>query len=259
MLLLLLTALELTFGFECEFSGQAGPNGALSSDIWYWPDHRVLFWFDQSVIQEDRKIIRQVMKEIERNTCIEFDETPRRRRKYLTIHTETSYQCLLCSPLGLGCPTQNGGTVRSSPSMKLSFKLPFCGRLTKRFKTLIIHELFHVLGLIHTQNRVDRDRYITINQWAIDRKSKYHYLQKCDRCPTFNLPYECNSVMHYGTTDFARSGLLAFMNPTMTSRHPSCHLTSNGGDETTGVDWELVRRTQRCGIQSSLSKILQQA
>ena len=164
-------------------------------------------------------------------------------------------------------PLQNGGTVRTSPfctkeldcpryfgsvAMKLSFRLPFCGRLTKRWRAIIIHELFHVLGLIHTQNRVDRDRYITINQWAIDRKSKYHYLQKCDRCQTFNLPYECNSVMHYGTTDFATSGLLAFMNPTMTSRHPTCHLTSNGADEPTGADWEMVRRTQRCGGHSIL-------
>ena len=56
------------------------------------------------------------------------------------------------------------------------------------------------------------------------------YMPKCYECDTYNLPYECDSVMHYGWMDFAASGrLLAFFRPTMTAKHPSCHLTSDGG------------------------------
>ena len=102
-----------------------------------------------------------------------------------------------------------------------------------------------MLGLIHTQNRPDRDRYITINEDAIDRKSKDQYMPKCYNCQTYDLPYECDSVMHYGWMDFAAAGrLLAFFRPTMTAKHPSCHLTSDGGIKPTEADWEMARRAQ---------------
>ena len=102
-----------------------------------------------------------------------------------------------------------------------------------------------MLGLIHTQNRPDRDRYITINEEAIDRKSKDQYMPKCYNCQTYDLPYECDSVMHYGWMDFAAAGrLLAFFRPTMTAKHPSCHLTSDGGIKPTEADWEMARRAQ---------------
>ena len=36
--------------------------------------------------------------------------------------------------------------------------------------------------------------------------------------------------MHYGWMDFASIGrLLAWLRPTMTSRHPACTLTADGG------------------------------
>lgn len=203
------------------------------------------------------------MEYIEENTCVTFIETKRPRYKYLTISTDKSYNCIYCYYLGLVCPLRNGGSVRSSPfctksfncpyyygsvEMSLKFTLPFCGRLSKRWKALITHELLHSLGLIHTQNRPDRDRYITINEDAIDRKSMDQYMPKCYACNTFNLPYECNSIMHYGWMDFASAGrLLAFFKPTMTSKHPECQLTSDGGDEPTEADWEMARRAQRCG------------
>ena len=173
--------------------------------------------FDKSVVQEDRKIIREVMEYIEENTCVTFIETYRRRYKYLTIFTQEEYNCIYCYYLGLVCPLRNGGSVRSSPfctkefncpyyygsvGMSLSFTLPFCGRLSKRWKALITHELLHSLGLIHTQNRPDRDNYISINEDAIDKKSMDQYMPKCYACNTFNLPYECNSIMHYGRINY---------------------------------------------------------
>ena len=264
-----LTFIQQYLCFECQFSDHVGLNdraGAFSSDLWFWPQHRVYFWFDSSINKDDRKIIWKYMKEIERNTCIKFEETPKRRYKYLTIHTEKSFDCTYCKLMGLHCPLKNGGTVRTSPfcnkefdcpyyygsvTMKLSIRLPFCGQ-SQRWKKLIVHELLHVLGLIHTQNRVDRDKYISINKDAIDKKSIDQYLPKCHSCPTFNLPYECNSVMHYGWMDFASAGrLMAFFKPTMTSKHPSCHLTSDGGSNPTEADWEMARRIQRCGFVES--------
>lgn len=275
MLLLLVfltsTCVLITEGYECSFSeneneGILDRSGSFSSDLWYWPHHRVYFRFAESVIKEDREVIREVMSEIEDNTCVTFVETSRRRYKYLTITTEKSYNCMMCYYLGFVCPLKNGGSVRSSPfctkafdcpyyygsvGMRLQFTLPFCGRLTQRWKALITHELLHVLGLIHTQNRADRDKYITIHEDAIDKKSISQYMPKCYNCQTYDLPYECDSVMHYGWMDFAASGrLLAFFRPTMSPRDSSCQLTSDGGVKPTKADWEMARRTQRCGQTS---------
>ena len=85
------------------------------TDYRYWPHHRVYFRFADSVIKEDREVIREVMAEIEDNTCVTFVETQRRRYKYLTITTEKSYNCMMCYYLGFVCPLKNGGSVRSSP------------------------------------------------------------------------------------------------------------------------------------------------
>ena len=253
--------------YECSFSEPSQSldrAGSFTSDLWYWPDHIIYYRWDSSVIEEDRRIIREVMAEIEDNTCVSFVETSRPRFKLLRISTSKSYDCVYCYYLGLLCPLKNGGEVRSSPfctrdfqcpdyqgsvGMSLKFNLPFCGRLSQRWRALILHELLHVLGLIHTQNRPDRDRHIWINQAAIKRRNMDQYMPVCRDCETYNLPYECDSIMHYGWMDFASIGrLLAFLQPTMTARHSSCRLTSDGGVRATQSDWAMANIAQRCEV-----------
>ena len=33
---------------------------------------------------------------------------------------------------------------------------------------------------------------------AIRQEKLVQFFPKCESCPTYNLPYECNSIMHYG-------------------------------------------------------------
>ena len=134
LVILTSTCVLITEGYECSFSeneneGILDRSGSFSSDLWYWPHHRVYFRFADSVIKEDREVIREVMAEIEDNTCVTFVETQRRRYKYLTITTEKSYNCMMCYYLGFVCPLKNGGSVRSSP---------FCykARILKRISKL---------------------------------------------------------------------------------------------------------------------------
>ena len=61
-----------------------------------------------------------------------------------------------------------------------------------------IHELFHAFGIAHTHRRQDRDQYIRILWNNIEDKSKSQF-KKCTTCSIpKDVPYECNSIMHYG-------------------------------------------------------------
>ena len=119
----------------------------------------VHFVFTKSVAREDMVVIRRIMGEIETRTCIRFVERHQTKYKQLYIKMYKTYNCGVCQPLGLMCPLRNAGIVKTTyrltnrantEKVKLVFKMPFCGRLTKILKGLITHELFHVLlSLIH--------------------------------------------------------------------------------------------------------------
>ena len=210
-------------------------------------------------MKEDREVIRKIMREIETRTCVRFVERHQRRDKQLYIKMYKSYNCGVCQPFGLMCPLRNAGTVKTTfpltdraenvefEQVRLIFKLPFCGRLTKVLKGLITHELFHVLGVYHTQLRPDRDQYIAVDRSAVRTEKMLQYFPVCTTCKTFSLPYECHSVMHYGYSDFAVAPWwLAVFRPTMVARHPLCRLSIDGGSVPTRADWEMVNRAQRC-------------
>ena len=62
----------------------------------------------------------------------------------------------------------------------------------------IMHELFHTLGVIHYQQRSDRDKYVVIH-W--DNITPNHYNDYCkDRSgekSTYGTDYDFKSFMHY--------------------------------------------------------------
>ncbi len=65
----------------------------------------------------------------------------------------------------------------------------------QRNKGVIAHELLHVLGFHHEQNRSDRDKYVVVDLRKVQKgfEAQYHKVNG----QTFNTPYDFNSVMHY--------------------------------------------------------------
>jgi len=64
----------------------------------------------------------------------------------------------------------------------------------------------HSLGVSHTQNRWDRDKYVYIYERNIQEgKEKNFKLKEKSVYDTFGLPYDYNSVMHYGKNSFAKN------------------------------------------------------
>ncbi|MBN3317499.1 ADA2B protein, partial [Atractosteus spatula] len=68
----------------------------------------------------------------------------------------------------------------------------------------LAHELIHALGFHHEQSRMDRDNYITI-QWqnVMSGKENNFEMKEGD---TLGLPYDMDSIMHYGEFFFSSNG-----------------------------------------------------
>ncbi|KAI4800609.1 hypothetical protein KUCAC02_009603 [Chaenocephalus aceratus] len=68
----------------------------------------------------------------------------------------------------------------------------------------VCHEIIHALGLHHEHNRRDRDQYISV-EWSNimpGKRSNFEVKQG----DTQNLPYDLNSIMHYGEYYFSKDG-----------------------------------------------------
>ncbi|XP_003376582.1 putative zinc metalloproteinase nas-36 [Trichinella spiralis] len=69
---------------------------------------------------------------------------------------------------------------------------------------VVTHEVAHALGLHHTQNRPDRDRYVYLNHTNIKSSKAYNYrLTTFDAVDVEEIPYDYQSVMHYPSKGFA--------------------------------------------------------
>ena len=64
----------------------------------------------------------------------------------------------------------------------------------------IAHELLHAYGLYHEHLRPDRSDYIKINYNNIrDYSKNVAKFKKMDHLPTYGVPYDGRSLMHYSS------------------------------------------------------------
>ncbi|XP_020492740.2 hatching enzyme 1.2 isoform X4 [Labrus bergylta] len=72
----------------------------------------------------------------------------------------------------------------------------------------LCHEIIHALGLHHEHTRKDRDDYVAVQWDSIMPGREKNFALKYGN--TQNLPYDINSIMHYGSYFFSVDG-----NPTV--------------------------------------------
>lgn len=70
----------------------------------------------------------------------------------------------------------------------------------------VIHELGHAWGLLHEQERADRNAFITVLYQNIDKRVVFNFDQRLTSSRDAGY-YDYDSIMHYPATGFARNGL----------------------------------------------------
>ena len=147
---------------------------------------------------------------------------------------------------GKSCPVDGiGGAVdydyeRQTVTLEMSHRMCYQQAKSIYYKT-IRHEFLHVFGLMHTQTRWDRNKYVNVNTKNLQDSdaARYQY-EICEDCDTLDAPYECNSIMHYEANTMA----IDLKIPVMTSKKESCIIKPSF--TLTKEDWKLLKKAAKC-------------
>ncbi|CAB4060704.1 unnamed protein product [Lepeophtheirus salmonis] len=219
-----------------------------------WPRKKVPYKISSGFTSSEKKVIYDAINHIQSNSCVRF----RRKKWYNFRYVKFVTGGSTCYATGIGYSPFRRKT-------KIRLAKPGCINIG-----IVAHEILHVLGFEHEQNRPDRDRYVKI-QWnnIKDNKNDYHQfirsrfwrepiktcnerrLMPYDNCAkrsttvTYGFPYDYKSIMHYRPYSLTKNN-----KPTITKR--------NGG--TTGIgrgsrlsllDFKKLNRAYRCPAKTA--------
>lgn len=134
----------------------------------------------------------------------------------------------------------------------------------------IVHELGHIIGLIHEHQRPDRDKYIRVNEKNIQPGKKknsgnaslnilnfiffliiyttgYEHnfaTWNNNNSRTFGLPYDVNSLMHYTKNEFAVNESQGILTPL--NKMASESLDIGEATKPSEIDIQTVNRLYNC-------------
>ncbi|GAB0090998.1 Metalloendopeptidase [Sergentomyia squamirostris] len=153
-----------------------------------WPNGIVPYVIKGSFSSNDLAMIDKAMQMFHSHTCIKF-----------VPHTN-EYDYIKIVSGRSGCWSSVG---RIGGPQEVNLQTPGCMNQVG----VTIHELLHVLGFLHEQNRPDRDKSVTIN-WQNIKPGVTENFQKAKDGTTSNygVSYDYNSVLHYSAYAFSVNG-----------------------------------------------------
>jgi len=156
-----------------------------------WPNARVPYQVANTIDHREWLIVQSIFSNISSLTNIQFIPRTAKDTDYLLISEDIQkYGCGCCS-IGVGYLEGAGAHVLVlAPVAEGGCGVNHIGGT---------HEMLHILGLTHVQNRPDRCNYIDVDtsglvgwgEWAVGSITPYaDWFQ-------LRIPYDCSSYVHY--------------------------------------------------------------
>jgi len=175
-----------------------------------WKNANIPYVIASSFSKRDRSVIAKAMEEYHEKTCI----------KFVSRTSERGY--VYIAP-GSGCSSSVGRTG-SRQQVSLGRGCVYTG--------IVIHEFMHALGFFHEQSRTDRDEYVTIQFQNIRSNMAYNFEKYTqDKIDHLGAEYDTCSIMHYGSTAFAKTRGLK----TIVKKKGKCEIGQRNGFSDTDV------------------------
>ncbi|XP_055331478.1 astacin-like [Paramacrobiotus metropolitanus] len=208
---------------------QPTPTGAFRNAIvdrnLRWERGVVPYTLSDNYAEAEKQVIEEALRDMMYKTCIRF----------VRRTTEKDYIAFL--KRNMGCSSYIGRIGGEQPIDLMTGCIYQIGEVQ--------HEVMHAIGFYHEQSRTDRDQYVTIvwnnvMQGAEDQFSTY-------RTDNLDMPYDFESIMHYGWNYFAKDSSLPTIIPKTTSQQPK----SLGNRKVmTAYDVEKINRLYECSHDS---------
>ena len=170
-----------------------------------WDDGVVPYEFDENVNQVKKINTIRAMRVIESLGNVHF------------VPRESQFTYLLIEDSDEGNSSNHIGKGLGRQKIKL---------LNWESQSIIIHELFHVLGFHHEQQRQDRDNYVTIIEENIC-SGYLHNFEYENTGVTDNIPYDFLSIMHYPKDAFGMCNNMKDCSDKYCGRLPTIIVNSN--------------------------------
>lgn len=214
-----------------------------------WPNGVVPYEFERNVSTAAKEDVLRAMNRLSAVTCVTFQESttanPRLRLVNYGFVANFSENCFTTTEGRLD-PEEAARRGLESQVFNIWSQCEDTVDKSNRYFSAAVHDLGHVLGLYHEQQRPDRDSYVEVFYDNIDPKmafayDKTSYLQG----DTYGTSYDKESMMHY--EDFAYIDREKEKKDpsivTMRARRGSTKLGSNAISPT---DIETLNRMYRC-------------
>ncbi|GFY68876.1 astacin-like metalloprotease toxin 1 [Trichonephila inaurata madagascariensis] len=211
------------FGGDMLIPHGAFLGNALPDESYRWPDGEIPYVIDKS-LSKHKNLILGAMSHIQDNTCIKFVER-KSEKEYVKIFK------------GNGCYAALGRNKTYTQPQPLSLG-DGCHK-----KGTVIHELLHIVGFYHEQNRSDRDKYLNIYLNNVKPGMRSNFVKLSPSQNWLINDFDYDSIMIYGEYAFSkRPNRLK----TMEAKNGKKLLNPFEKQEMTASDIERVKTMYKC-------------